>query len=483
MLLNRLMWLWLRPANDGISATIARRTVFALWLCAMVCYAIISPFIASEHTRQQLSSIGLYGEMLCDLLHNQDQGYNLSPKVLDKYGIDGIYRAAESQGKPGQFIMFSERAILDQIDTTYELEGATWWARIPSAMSIIFSDSTRFIRIVGLENDDGPRVDVFVQKSFVKARLEAMFINAFVIGILMFVITHFAVWAAVQRYVGGSLSAMLASLYGNTNASKTQNGSSLGAKLVANHAALEAHVNEQARLASLGAATGRLAHDIRNLLASLLLISERFVAMESEAESKLGKRMQSSVSRALTLCDWASRYTSVKRDQVIVSEQSLAPLVDEVLSFVKLHDPRGRVDLINAVDPDFTVLAERTLLFRILFNIALNAVQAMQNQKSRGFLTVSVRKTAQSVEIELTDGGPGINASEALSALEPHNGRPSSTGLGMTIAADLARWHGGSLELVRSDSLGASFRVILPLVARKSEEALEIADIITTKSG
>lgn len=70
MLLKRLSQLWVKPSNDGISATIARRTVLVLWLCATVCYLAISPFIVSEQLLQTIKTIGLYGEMLSEELHS-----------------------------------------------------------------------------------------------------------------------------------------------------------------------------------------------------------------------------------------------------------------------------------------------------------------------------------------------------------------------------------------------------------------------------
>ena len=485
MLLKRLSQLWVKPSNDGISATIARRTVLVLWLCATVCYLAISPFIVSEQLLQTIKTIGLYGEMLSEELHSQEKVHELSLKSTEKYGIEGLYRKDNTADQVGHFVMFSNDLLLDNISVKYNLKNAAWWSRVPEAMSIVFGDGNSVIRIMGYENDAVPRVDVFIKKDFLQDRIGGMFTNAALIGFAMFIVTHFAVWFTVRAYIGASLSAMLASLYATPANSPLMDkkNSPLVKKLNENHSALEVHIYEQARLASLGAAAGRLAHDIRNLLASLLLISERFVAMEGEAESKLGKRMQASVNRALALCDWASRYTSAKRDQIVVSELSLAPLVDEVLSFVALHDPRSRVELINGVSTDFTVLAERTLLFRILFNIGLNAVQAMQRQQDRGFLRITARLVDKNVEIDLIDGGPGLDASDALSSIEPHNNQPKGTGLGMTIAADLARWHGGELELVRSDSFGTCFRLNLPLMARQREDSIELADFVISELG
>jgi len=56
-----------------------------------------------------------------------------------------------------------------------------------------------------------------------------------------------------------------------------------------------------------------LAHDIRNLLASLQLNAERLQASEGARERKLGTSLEGSIQQAMTLVDWAAMYTSTKR--------------------------------------------------------------------------------------------------------------------------------------------------------------------------
>jgi hypothetical protein len=275
VLLKRLSQLWVKPSNDGISATIARRTVLVLWLCATVCYLAISPFIVSEQLLQTIKTIGLYGEMLSEELHSQEKVHELSLKSTSKYGIEGLYRNDNTAGQFGHFVMFSQDPLLESIGSTYNLTNAAWWSRVPEAMSIVFGDGNSVIRIIGYETDLAPRVDVFIKMDFLQDRIGGMFSNAALIGFAMFIVTHFAVWFTVRAYIGASLSAMLASLYATPVNSPLMDkkNSHLVKKLNENHSALEVHIYEQSRLASLGAAAGRLAHDVRNLLASLLLIS------------------------------------------------------------------------------------------------------------------------------------------------------------------------------------------------------------------
>ena len=90
-----------------------------------------------------------------------------------------------------------------------------------------------------------------------------------------------------------------------------------------------------------------LAHDIRNLLASLQLNAEQLMELPGEKEQRIGKRLATAIEQSLSLVEWAALYTSDKRDHLDVQRQPLRPIIDDALNFVRLHDPRRRVQLVN----------------------------------------------------------------------------------------------------------------------------------------
>ncbi len=462
--------MWSHPSEQGLAGALARRTVVMMWVGALSAYFLAIPFIMAEHARHQLNSLALQGEMLGALEVDNAflSGQKLPHDFALEYGIEAlfIHAAAETQISSGRYIIFRKNDVLGKADTVFNLDNASWYSRVAPTMAILSPFSDDYVRVNGLQRLDHPQIDVFIAKAFLRDRLWDMFFSASAIGIVIFLVSHFLVRRMAARSVRQTLSNVLARLYGRHQDSDPIGEdlqSDLMQRLENNHKALEAHIDDQARLASLGAATGRLAHDVRNLLASLRLSAERMANMEAEADRRAGQRMIASIDRALALCEWASRYKSAKRESVDITPVALSTLVDEVFSLVKLHDPRHRIELINAVEDDFALMAERTLLFRILFNISLNGVQAMHKAGDKGFVTIHARKTDSEIFIDITDSGPGIDPKIAQSALTPYAGQhPEGTGLGIIIAADLSRWHGGSLELLRSDNLGTCFRVHLP---------------------
>lgn len=468
----RRVWdrIWSHPSEEGLAGALARRTVVMMWVGALCAYFLAIPFIMAEHARHQLNSVALQGEMLGALEVDNAflSGQKLPHDFALEYGIEALYihTASKTPSASGHYVIISEANVLGKADTVFDLRNASWYSRVMPTMAILLPFGDDYVRVNGLVRLDHPQIDVFIAKAFLRERLWDMFFSASAIGLVIFLVAHFLVRRMVARLVRQTLSNVLARLYGrhqdfDSNGKDLQ--SALMQRLESNHEALEAHIDDQARLASLGAATGRLAHDVRNLLASLRLSAERMADMENEADRRAGQRMIGSIDRALALCEWASRYKNAKRGNVDITQVALSTLVDEVFSLVKLHDPRHRIELINAVDDDFALMAERTLLFRILFNISLNGVQAMHKVGSKGFVAIHARRSDSEIFIDISDSGPGIDTKIAQSALTPYAGQhPEGTGLGIIIAADLSRWHGEALELLRSDNLGTCFRVRLP---------------------
>ena len=164
------------------------------------------------------------------------------------------------------------------------------------------------------------------------------------------------------------------------------------------------------------------------------------------------------------MVEWTALYTSNKRDHLDVQRQPLRPIIDDALNFVRLHDPRRRVQLVNDCLANVDVVAERTLMFRILYNLALNAVQAMKGQETLRQIRIRASNDDRASIIRISDSGPGLPGEGRSSLLMPHMSgarRPDGTGLGLKIVTDLVSWHGGRLDIIHSDGHGTQFQITL----------------------
>ena len=106
----------------------------------------------------------------------------------------------------------------------------------------------------------------------------------------------------------------------------------------------------------------------------------------------------------------------------------------------------------------------KNLIQRCLNNLLDNAVNFSKNIK------VTQQKVKRSVLIFVEDDGPGIPSTEYENVFKPfykvdksRNQTKSSVGLGLSIASDIIRSHGGNIELGKSEMGGLKIKIVLPV--------------------
>ncbi len=222
---------------------------------------------------------------------------------------------------------------------------------------------------------------------------------------------------------------------------------------------IRASLLQQERLAALGAAVAKVNHDLRNMLAAAHLISDRLSESADPAVRKLAPRLVQTIDRGIDLCTRTLNFGRAEEHPPHRTLVDLHPLVDDVT--VSLGLDAGNIAVHNTTLPDARVAADREQLFRVLTNLCRNATEAMGGS---GELRISSTDTGEALVIDVADSGPGLPDSARAHLFEPFTGsaRRGGTGLGLVIARDLVRGHGGELELVRTGRHGTTFRITLP---------------------
>jgi signal transduction histidine kinase len=214
------------------------------------------------------------------------------------------------------------------------------------------------------------------------------------------------------------------------------------------------------RLAALGTAVSKINHDLRGLLNTVQLVSERLVRLEDPSVKKVSPMLVSAVDRAVQLC---TQTLDLARGDAAIPNTgrfALRPLLDEVGQSLALGNGDGVV-WDNRVPADLAVDADRERLYRVFHNLGRNAAQALGGQ---GRIRLLAHNSGGQVLIEVSDDGPGIPKGTREHLFEPFagSGRTGGTGLGLATARDLVRGHGGELSLVDTSSAGTTFRITLP---------------------
>ena len=443
-----------------------RQVILLVLLINIVAFGLIMPYVLGDWLNRTMRETAGQAHVLAQLTDMQDlTGRHAMSETLDMRmsGFDifvpeatrptRIWLVTEPKPKPDfDVIDLTHAGVLDGIINMFAVMSAA-----PDDQFAFFDRAMpegRYVRAFA-------SYDVWQQyMSGVLLRISLAFIGVCTIFVLIFRIFF-------RRLMLQSLDDLFVRLYGSAamGVENADDAQSLLASLDKFQDRMRLHVDEQARLASLGAGASFLAHDIRNLLASLQLNAEQLQELPGEKEQRIGKRLATAIEQSLSLVEWAALYTSDKRDNLDVRQQNLRPIIADALNFVRLHDPRRRVQLVNDCLGNVEVVAERTLMFRILYNLALNAMQAMKGQDSLQQIRIRASNDDAACIIRVSDSGPGLPGAQRGTALMPHMGgarKPDSTGLGLKIVTDLVSWHGGRLDVIHSDGHGTQFQITLP---------------------
>ncbi len=222
----------------------------------------------------------------------------------------------------------------------------------------------------------------------------------------------------------------------------------------------------RARMAALGEAVAKINHDLRNMLTSAQVASERLALSGDPSVARALPRLERALGRATAL---ASNVLDYGKSQELAPQLAPTPLrasVEAAAEDAGLSAEGVRLD--NQVAPDAVVSADPEQLHRIFLNILRNGGEAIEGQTDRaapGVVRVSAERRDGQWLIRLADDGPGLpqRAIERLFQPFSGSGRPGGAGLGLAIARELAQGHGGDLILADSSPAGAVFELRLPV--------------------
>ena len=245
--------------------------------------------------------------------------------------------------------------------------------------------------------------------------------------------------------------------------------------------------------------TAQLASDVDAMigqLGALINSQQRFIAHAAHELRSPLTTLYGELSHARRRERDATSYENAI-DEALESTRKLMTLAEDLLALVRASsagvdptEPISTSTLVRAaIAPLRVEIAERALatvvdgdamvcghlrdLERMLRNLIENA---MRHSPDGSTITVSTRSHDQSVEVDVIDEGAGVPEKDRDRIFEPfyrgnyeRAGATPGAGLGLAIAREIARAHGGELALVATQrgSNGARFRVTLPAPARE----------------
>ena len=222
-------------------------------------------------------------------------------------------------------------------------------------------------------------------------------------------------------------------------------------------------LKQKERLAQLGGAIAKISHDLRNILASAQLFTDRIEASEDPTVARLAPKLVRSISRAVNLCETTLTYGRADEPAPQLEMVNLASLFEDVLEGEHLIGA-GEIVYHKVVSPSLQLQADPEQMYRVISNLCRNARQALQSTHRTGVVYLTGGEDLTNWWIKIEDDGPGLPkpALENLFTAFQGGTTRGGSGLGLAISAELVRGHGGSLVLDKTDASGTIFTVCLP---------------------
>jgi len=203
-----------------------------------------------------------------------------------------------------------------------------------------------------------------------------------------------------------------------------------------------------------------LAHDIRNAMAVIALHVEKLQSLAGSPGVKAGSAAHQLLVKVTALCNDSLRENG---SEFSAPRRISFDIVDTVRQVIDILRPITPADLKVKLHPDYRhmVLGNPNDAFRIVFNLAHNAVALARFSGEITLLDFRLERLKALTLLRITDNGPGISprARAQLFRTSAPN-RNTTNGHGLLIARDLAERNGGALQLAEA-SAGTQFVLTL----------------------
>jgi signal transduction histidine kinase len=216
------------------------------------------------------------------------------------------------------------------------------------------------------------------------------------------------------------------------------------------------------RLASLGFMLASVCHEVSNPLtavSSMLQILQSKRGITSETLEKGLASIEANIARVLAITKKLGDFSRVTGE---AAPRPLDEVVETAAALLR-HSPQGEgIEVEYNGAPGATVLTRPGELEQVVFNIFLNAAQAMQGT---GRIEAKAKQENGHIALLVRDTGPGIAPEHLERVFEPFfttKAAGEGTGLGLAISYELVHELGGTIRAANHPQGGACFEVVLP---------------------
>lgn len=397
----------------------------------------------------------------------------LRTEMLEAAGLEAVILRDH-----GRQALYSVGAEPPEVQAIFDAGETDLLEQIEDVVSCLFAPPGRIIRVdyasglgegmnlVAIADEDPIRAALFIFST--RVLVLSIFISIFT-SLLVFFSVYFMLVRPMQRIT----SAMTAFRENPEDASRIMQPSARKDEIgTAEHELstlqreLYGFLQQKTRLAALGLAVAKIQHDLRNILSTAQIASDRLSHSTDPVVQRVTPRLVGALDRAIALATNTLRYGRAEERAPQRTWLSLAPLVDEAAASALPEG--GDLAFENRVPRNLQVDADSEHLFRAILNLLRNAREALEgvpeSERLDKLITVEAHRRNETVIIEIADSGPGIALAARERLFQPFAGsaRAGGSGLGLAISRELMLAHGGDLSLLSTGEMGTRFRLVIP---------------------
>lgn len=357
-----------------------------------------------------------------------------------------------------------------------DLRDVTWWSAIVDAFDTLLSTENDTVRVIGPAPVHGDFVEVVVEEAPLRDAMWRFSKNVLLLSLFISIVSATFVYVALLYLFVRPMRRLTAEMVTFRRdpehadpIAPTQRSDEIGVaerELAAMQTDIASMLHQKSRLAALGLAVSKINHDLRNILSSAQLMSDRLASIPDPNVQRFAPKLMRTLERAIDFCQSTLSYGRAQEPAPERRLLGLEPLVEEVRESLGLT-AESAIGWVSAIERGTQIDGDPDQLFRVLLNLTRNALQALEtrtpNDPVRDQIRITGRREGAVTMIEIADTGPGVpdKAREHLFEAFQGSARAGGTGLGLTIAAELVRAHGGDMRLVEG-TIGAAFRITIP---------------------
>ncbi len=387
----------------------------------------------------------------------------------------GVYNVVLRRDEVRQLVLSSPIPL--PIDATFDLREAGPFTLIRDAFGLLWSPDNRVIRVIGNPTQQaGILIEVTMETMPLRHAMVEYGLRILLLSAIISVFTAFLLFLAARRLLVTPIKRVVTHMKAYAEAPEdarrvivpTASVRELRDAEVALQSLqkqLTGALRQKERLAQLGGAVAKVSHDLRNILTTAQLFADRMEGSDDPAVARAAPKLVGSLSRAVNLCESTLAFGKAEEPPPALARLNLFGIVDDVIENEQLAaGEASAIDFINDVPPDLVLRCDGEQMFRVLSNLIRNARQAIEATRKPGTIEVSAGEDADHWWIRVGDTGPGLpdKARDHLFTAFQGGARKGGFGLGLAIAAELVRGHGGRLDLIRTGADGTEFSIRLP---------------------